>query len=138
MDDYVEVLYELLAQKGYARVVDISAHLGVKSPTATAMLKRLAATGTVRYEKYRGITLTRRGIALAKFVRERHGILTEFLKLLGVPEDTAHADVEGIEHHVQRETLERIRSFVEFARDHPEWMGRYRAILARKPQAGHH
>jgi len=121
VEDYVEVIYELILEKGYARVIDIGAHLHVSSPTATKMIQKLAEDGLVVYERYRGIALTEEGTVLAKNVRHRHGILAGFLRLLGVDEATVHRETEGIEHHLDAGTLARITELVEYANAHPEW-----------------
>ena len=66
MEDYLEVIYELIGQKGYATAVDISESLSVSSPSVTKMLKRLDENKYLRYEKYRGISLTGEGIDVAE------------------------------------------------------------------------
>lgn len=121
VEDYVEVIYELILEKGYARIVDIGAHLHVSSPTATKMIQRLAEDGLVVYERYRGIALTEAGTELAKMVRHRHGIVMDFLRLLEVDEATAHKATEGIEHHLDGETLSRLAELVEAAKRDPAW-----------------
>ncbi|MDQ3999379.1 MAG: metal-dependent transcriptional regulator, partial [Thermoproteota archaeon] len=63
MEDYLEVIYELITQKGYATTVDISDYLNVSSPSVTKMLQRLNESGHVNYERYRGISLTESGVA---------------------------------------------------------------------------
>ena len=60
MEDYLEVIYELIKQKGYATAVDISESLNVSSPSVTKMLQRLDESKYLRYEKYRGINLNKR------------------------------------------------------------------------------
>jgi Mn-dependent DtxR family transcriptional regulator len=126
VEDYVEVIYELILEKGYARIIDIGAHLHVSSPTATKMIQKLAEDGLVVYERYRGIALTSEGTELAKKVRHRHGILTSFLRLMGVDEATAHRETEGIEHHLEAATLRAIAELVEYAEAHPEWWAQAR------------
>lgn len=121
VEDYVEVIYELILEKGYARIVDIGAHLHVSSPTATKMIQRLAEDGLVVYERYRGIALTDAGTDLAKMVRHRHGIVMDFLRLLDVDEATAHKATEGIEHHLDADTLARLADLVEAAKRDPAW-----------------
>jgi hypothetical protein len=69
MEDYLEVIYELITQKGYATTVDISDYLNVSSPSVTKMLQRLNESGHVNYERYRGISLTESGVAIAKTPR---------------------------------------------------------------------
>lgn len=132
VEDYVEVVYELFLEKGYARVVDISAHLHVSAPTATKMVQRLADEGLVSYERYRGIALTEKGTELAKMLRRRHGIVLDFLRLLGSDEATAHRETEGIEHHLEAETLERLSDLVEHARADPAWWEAFKRSRAQR------
>lgn len=116
MEDYLEVIYELIQHKGYATTVDISSYLNVSSPSVTKMLQRLSESGHVNYEKYRGIALTEAGMTVAKSMHERHGVLAEFLMIIGVDEDTANRDAEGIEHHLHPETLKKLEEFVKLAK----------------------
>ena len=116
MEDYLEVIYELIEHKGYATTVDISDYLNVSSPSVTKMLQRLNESGHVNYEKYRGITLTDSGVAIAKNMHDRHGILAEFLMMIGVDKEIANRDAEGIEHHLHPETLKKLEEFVKQAR----------------------
>jgi Mn-dependent DtxR family transcriptional regulator len=116
MEDYLEVIYELITRKGYATTVDISDYLNVSSPSVTKMLQRLNESGHVNYERYRGISLTETGVAVAKNMHDRHGVLADFLKMIGVDEDTANRDAEGIEHHLHPETLKKLEEFIRLVR----------------------
>lgn len=118
MEDYLEVIYELIQQKGYATTVDISDYLNVSSPSVTKMLQRLNEGGHVNYEKYRGITLTDSGTSIAKNIHDRHSILAEFLVMIGVDQEIANRDAEGIEHHLHPETLKKLEEFVRVAKGH--------------------
>jgi Mn-dependent DtxR family transcriptional regulator len=113
MEDYLEVIYELVEHKGYATTIDISEYLNVSSPSVTYMIQRLNESGHLNYEKYRGIRLTDKGTLVAKSIRKKHGLLAEFLKIIGVDEDTANKDAEGIEHHLHPKTLEKLKYFIE-------------------------
>lgn len=126
VEDYVEVVYELILEKGYARIIDIGQHLHVSSPTATKMVQRLAEEGLVVYERYRGIALTDAGTELAKKVRRRHDVVMDFLRLLGVDETTAHKETEGLEHHLEGETLEKLADLVAHAQADPGWWAQAR------------
>src|SRR5215212_4028489 len=112
MEDYLEVIYELIRQKGYATAVDISESLNVSAPSVTKMLKRLDESKYLRYERYRGISLTQEGIAMAESIHEKHSLLVEFLKMIGVDENVANTDAEGIEHHLHSETLKKLQVFI--------------------------
>jgi len=129
VEDYLEVIYELMQEKGYARSVDISNYLGVKSPSVTSMLQRLHRMGFVVYERYRGITLTTKGERLARSVKDRHLVIAKFLRILGVNEDTANSDAEGIEHHVHPLTIDRITKFVNFVGKNPDWFRTFERSL---------
>lgn len=116
MEDYLEVIYELIEHKGYATTVDISNYLNVSSPSVTKMLQRLHESGHINYEKYRGISLTESGMAVAENIHERHGVLAEFLKMIGVEAETANKDAEGIEHHLHPETLKKLEEFIKLVK----------------------
>jgi Mn-dependent DtxR family transcriptional regulator len=116
MEDYLEVIYELIQQKGYATTVDISNYLNVSSPSVTKMVQKLDETGHLKYEKYRGIVLTKEGTDVAQNIRDRHSLLVEFFKIIGVDYSTANIDAEGIEHHLHPETLKKLEEFVKAMR----------------------
>jgi Mn-dependent DtxR family transcriptional regulator len=120
MEDYLEVIYELIQQKGYATTVEISKYLNVSSPSVTKMVQRLDESGHLNYEKYRGISLTHEGLLVAKSIRERHGLLADFFKMIGVDEDSANKDAEGIEHHLHPETLKKLEEFIKIVKKNPQ------------------
>ncbi len=111
VEDYLELIDDLLSAHGEARQVDIAERLGVAQPTVAKMLKRLTEDGLVSQQPYRGVFLTPTGQRLAAEVRERHRVVEAFLLALGVSPDNARRDAEGIEHHVSAETLEAFRAF---------------------------
>src|SRR5208282_4978177 len=81
VEDYLEVVYELIQKKGYARSADIAGRLGVKSSSVTVMLQKLHAMGLIVYERYRGLILTTSGERLAKSVQQRHLTILKFLRI---------------------------------------------------------
>ena len=113
VEDYVELIAELIDAHGEARQVDIAQQLGVAQPTVAKMLKRLAADRLIQQKPYRGVFLTAEGRDLAEMSRERHRVVEAFLCALGISQETARIDAEGIEHHVSAETLEAFRGFLE-------------------------
>lgn len=113
MDDYLEQILHLIEAKGYARAVDISKNLHISQASVTNMLRRLDTEGLVIHEKYRGITLTEEGHRIASAIIERHETLTRFLRLFEIHEETIYRDVEGMEHHISRPTLNVIRAVAD-------------------------
>jgi DtxR family manganese transport transcriptional regulator len=115
-EDYVELIADLIEQKGEARVVDLSGYLGVTMPTVNSAIQRLQRDGYVDSAPYRAIFLTAKGRDLAATSRMRHLVVREFLIALGVDAETADMDAEGIEHHVSEETLKAFRTFLNGSR----------------------
>jgi Mn-dependent DtxR family transcriptional regulator len=126
MDDYLEQILHLIEAKGYARAVDISKNLGISQASVTNMLQRLDAEGLVVHEKYRGTTLTTEGHRIARAIIERHETLTRFLRLFGIDEETIYRDVEGMEHHVSRPTLNVIRAVADALERDPQLLEKVR------------
>lgn len=112
IEDYIELVADLIADGGEARQVDIAARLGVAQPTVAKMLKRLVEEGLISQRPYRGVFLTRLGRDLAERSRARHQLVESFLRAIGVDCDTARRDAEGIEHHVSAETLAAFANFI--------------------------
>lgn len=126
MEDYLEKIYELMKEKGYARVSDIASHLAVQPSSVTKMIQKLDEQNYVTYEKYRGIILTKRGEQMGKLMKQRHKMLADFLMMLGVSEATVQKDVEGIEHHVSPHTMESLKTLVLYFQEHSDCLDRYR------------
>ena len=108
MEDYLEIVYELVQHKGYATLVDVAEYLNVRPPSVTMMMRRLDQSGLLNYEKYRGIRLTEKGMDIAKIIHDRHSVLSEFLKMIGVSEKIANEDAESMEHHLHTQTMQRL------------------------------
>ena len=104
-EDYVELIDDLIEANGEARLVEIARRMGVTHMTASKAVARLQRDGLVTTRPYRSIFLTGKGRKMALRSRRRHQIVLDFLKTIGVSNETARRDAEGIEHHVSEETL---------------------------------
>jgi DtxR family manganese transport transcriptional regulator len=113
LEDYTELIADLIAANGEARTIDIARRLGVAHPTATKTIARLKREGLATAKPYRGIFLTEAGRAMAERARERHRLVVDLLIAVGAPREAAEADAEGVEHYVSAATL---RAFEEFLR----------------------
>jgi Mn-dependent DtxR family transcriptional regulator len=131
-EDHLERIQELIDQKGYARVADLAANLGLSTSAVSNMVRRLARRGFVNYERYRGFTLTSTGRQVAQHVKARHQILSELLELLGLDPETVNREVEDIEHHLRPETLKIFSHLVEFWRAQPAQLDAFRTFAARR------
>ena len=128
VEDYLEVISELVDMKGYAATLDISRYMNVSAPSVTKMLQRLDEGGFLEYEKYHGINLTKKGVQIAEGIRQNHGILLEFFEILGVGYDTANQDTEGIEHHLNPKTIKQLRKFITFLKANPKVVDNFKNL----------
>jgi DtxR family manganese transport transcriptional regulator len=105
LEDYTELIDDLLQEYGEARTTDIARRLGVTHPTATKAIARLKREGLAVSRPYRGVFLTEAGTEMAARVRTRHRIVVDLLVAVGVPREAAELDAEGMEHYVSEITL---------------------------------
>ena len=129
LEDYLEAIYNLNEEKGFVSAADISERLGVKPPTVSSMVVNLAKKGYLEHERYRGMRLTPSGEKIAKSVIKRHRVISELISMLGVDDQTAYVDTEGIEHHVHPSTLRRFERLAEYLRENPQTLKAVREFV---------
>lgn len=119
MEDYIEQIYLLIEEKGYARVSDIAENLSVHPSSVTKMVQKLDQENYLIYEKYRGLILTPNGKKIGQRLVYRHELLEKLLRIIGVKEEHIYVDVEGIEHHLSWDSIDRIGDLVEYFESSP-------------------
>ena len=112
MEDYAELISDLIAAQGEARPTDIARRLGVSHATAIKFLARMKQAGLVTSQPYRGVFLTQAGADLAEKTRRRHRLVVDLLVAVGVPGEVAEVDAEGMEHHVSDAALAAFARFL--------------------------
>jgi DtxR family Mn-dependent transcriptional regulator len=106
LQDYLREIYKLQAGSERVRTTALAQRMGVKPPSATAMVKKLAARGLVDHRPYYGVRLTRRGERLALEALRHHRLLELYLvRTLELGLDAVHAEADRLEHALS-ETLE--------------------------------
>lgn len=128
MEDYIEQIYILINTKGYARVSDIAEALSVHPSSVTKMVQKLDRDKYLVYEKYRGLDLTSKGEKIGQRLVFRHELLEKFLETIGVKEEHIYEDVEGIEHHLSWNAIDRIGDLVEYFTEKPSRIEALRKI----------
>ncbi|MBI2756730.1 MAG: metal-dependent transcriptional regulator [Chloroflexi bacterium] len=118
VENYLKAIYTLAREPGSgapagaagaATVTRVAAVLGVTPGTATAMLRKLAAGGLARYQRYGAATLTPKGERAALDVLRRHRVLEQFLvQIVGLDWSEVHEEAERLEHAVSPRLLERL------------------------------
>lgn len=111
-EDYVEAVFDVIEEKGECRVLDLARHFDVSHVTVSRIVKRLTGENLMKTAPYRPVTLTAKGLSLAKRCKKRHQVVFDFLVALGVDKKTAQIDSEGIEHHVSEKTLAAMKRFI--------------------------
>jgi len=112
LEDYTELIADLIAANGEARTTDIAQRLGIAHPTASKTIARLKREGLVTAKPYRGVFLTEAGVAMADRARQRHRLVVDLLVAVGAPREAAEADAEGIEHYVSQATLKAFETYL--------------------------
>ncbi|AKP47509.1 MULTISPECIES: transcriptional regulator MntR [Bacillus] len=134
MEDYIEQIYLLIENKGYARVSDIAEALSVHPSSVTKMVQKLDKDEYLVYEKYRGLVLTPKGKKIGKRLVDRHDLLESFLRTIGVKEENIYNDVEGIEHHLSWDSINRIADLLQFFEETPERIESLRMIQMKNEE----
>ena len=129
-EDYLEAIYNITREKGYARTTDIADRLGVTPSSVTEMLQKLDSKGFVEYRRYEGVVLTKKGQKIAEAVKGRHDALLELLKILQVPDEVAERDACIMEHGLNPITIIQVKKFVSFVKNcpkgMPEWLEHFK------------
>lgn len=108
-ENYLETILVLSKSHPVVRSVDIAEELGFKKPSVSVAMKNLREKNHIKVSKEGFITLTDTGREIAEMIYERHILLTEWLKRLGVSEETAAEDACRIEHVISPESFAAIK-----------------------------
>jgi DtxR family Mn-dependent transcriptional regulator len=120
LEDYLEAILIIGRKKKAVRVKDIATFLHIRAASVVGALQTLGEKGLVRHERYGYVELTPAGADHARKIFQRHEILTRFFyQVLGLDEEIAAEDACKIEHHIHRETIDRLVQFMEFIENFP-------------------
>ena len=106
---YLETILILSRKNGGVRSIDISEYMSYSKPSVSRAMGLLKTSGFIIVDGGGYITLTESGRKIAEKIYERHNVLAEALKLLGVSEAVAAADACKIEHNISDESFEAIK-----------------------------
>jgi DtxR family Mn-dependent transcriptional regulator len=113
VEDYLEAIYVMMKKGEKPGVRSLARRLGVKPSSVLEYLRRMDAEGYIRYMRGGRIILTEKGLEIAEKTYERHRIICDFLRELGVPPEIAELDACYIEHGIHVETLNKIIEFLK-------------------------
>lgn len=106
---YLETILVLSEQLPQVRSIDVVRSTGYTKPSVSRAMGLLKKNGQIEMDEVGYITLTEAGRELASKVLERHRVLTEFLKQIGVSDETAADDACKMEHIISDETFLRMK-----------------------------
>lgn len=116
-EDYLEAMLMMQLQHGYIRSVDIANELGVTKPSVSYATKRLRENGYITMDREGLITITPKGLDIARSMYRRHQVLSDFLVSLGVDPKTARQDACRIEHDLSEETFRALCDHIDRRQD---------------------
>ena len=120
IQDYLREIYKLNQEDGKVSVTALARRVHVSNPSASAMVKKLAALELAVHEPYRGVTLTPAGEKVALEVIRHHRLLELYLaETLGLHVDEVHDEAERLEHVISEELEERIDKALGFPTHDP-------------------
>ena len=115
LEDYIEAIYNIVAEKQKARSKDIAASLNVSGASVTEALRSLAKKKLINYAPYEAITLTNKGRKAAKDVVHRHNALKQFfIDVLDVKHDIAEQGACRVEHTAPQEIIDQMIRFINY------------------------
>lgn len=106
---YLETILILSRKNGAVRSIDISEYMGYSKPSVSRAVGLLRSDGYIAVDGGGYISLTESGKNIAEKIYERHNVLAEALKMLGVSDSAAVADACKIEHDISDESFEAIK-----------------------------
>lgn len=110
---YLESIF-VLSQRGTpVRSVDVAEYLNYSKPSVSRAVGLLKSGGYIQTDTDGFLTLTESGLAIAHKIYERHTLITQMLKKLGVSPETAAADACKIEHAISDESFEALKAYAE-------------------------
>ncbi len=98
-ENYLKALFNIASENGEVNVNELSKRLGIKMPTVTSMMKRLAEKKLVYYESYKPLRLTEKGKKEAGLIIRKHRLTEMFLaEKMNFGWEDVHDVAEQIEH----------------------------------------
>lgn len=111
---YLETILVLQRRLGAVRSIDVATEMGYSKPTISETMKKLRENGYVDIDRSGHISLTEEGEEIAIRTYERHNVIAEIFRRMGVSTETAGRDACRVEHYISDETFERMKEFFRY------------------------
>ncbi len=117
-EDYMRTIYAI--REGLAdpstgvKSSDVAEQLKISRASVSEMLKKLATEQYIRWERYKKIHFTKKGLHFAQKVMYVHRVIEVFLvDILNVPLEFVHEEAHRLEHAFSYETVKRLDRFLQ-------------------------
>lgn len=117
-ENYLETILMIQKEKGTVRSIDVARRLEFSKPSVSRAMSLLKANGCILMDTDGRLHLTESGMDIAQRIYERHFLLTRWLMMLGVDEETASADACRIEHDISEVTFQKLKEHL--SEEHPD------------------
>lgn len=119
-ENYLKALFSLSDERGEVSVHELSQRLGIKMPTVTSMMKKLAEKKLVNYESYKPMRLTEKGKREAGLIIRKHRLTEMFLvQKMDFGWDEVHEIAEQLEHVQSPEFFEKMDELLGYPKIDP-------------------
>jgi DtxR family Mn-dependent transcriptional regulator len=121
VEEYLECIWGLTQKGGAAKTTDIAVKMKVTPASVTEMMQRLADSGYVNYEKYKGVTLTPEGNEIGAKIKRKHRLMERFLvDIIGLKKEQSHEPACLMEHDLSDESEKRICQMMNNPKTSPD------------------
>ncbi|MEM2924586.1 MAG: metal-dependent transcriptional regulator [Methanocellales archaeon] len=115
VEEYLEAIYTLTEEGKRARTSEVAKHLNIAPSSVSEMLRKLSSEGYIDYEPYKGVTLTKNGLEVAKKIKRKHRLLERFLSdVLKIKKEEVHEHACKMEHSLSDEVEEALCKVLKF------------------------
>ncbi len=112
---HLMAMHDLIKHRGYVRGVDIAKHLGISRSSVSITMRKLVNRGYVTEDENKFYLLSEKGSALIDSVLYKRNIIKIFFEqALHLDATRAEEEACKIEHLLERETGERLMTFLGF------------------------
>ncbi len=122
-EDYLACIWDLGQRSGIdvVKTTAIAAKLSLSPASVTEMTQKLASEGYLNYERYKGVSLTPKGLKLAERIKRKHRLLERFFcDVIGLRKDQSHDEAMKLEHTVSDESVEKLNQIMNYPQVCPD------------------
>jgi len=113
-EDYLGEIYRLqFCNNRATKITEIANALKISKPSVSEMVRKLSQEELVQFEKYGGVTLTKKGIKNARKLVRKHQLLEVFFsKILNI-KNKFHTEAHNLEHGLSEDAADKLETVLK-------------------------